>query len=185
LDLWNSWQGLPDDRAWHLEHVHHIFCQPEPLPYHVIDEAFIFRASGLYFLWWAEEDEHLQVFDSPEVSLAQVIGLLYEDDWHSIRDVTLVGAQEEVASEEMKQHYSRQLSWELDTVGRNRWIEQQERGGMPPSAYCKSVPRRAGHNEKVFLLVSCAPRLYLPEFGNVYTHTNKNFHWTTIPFQHA
>ena len=133
--LWNSWQGLPDDRAWHLEHVHHILGRPEPLLYHVKDDAFIFRAGGLYFLWWAEEDDHLEVFDELEVSLAQIVGLLCEQDWHSIQDVTPAGAQEEVASEEMMQHYSRQFRWELHTVGRNRWIEQQERGGVPPSAY--------------------------------------------------
>jgi hypothetical protein len=104
--------------------------------YHVKNEAFIFRAGGLYFLWRAEEDdEYLEVFDEPDVSLAQIVGLLCEDDWHSIQDVTPVGAQGEVAWEVMMQHYSRQFEWELNTVGRNRWIEQQERGGVPPSAY--------------------------------------------------
>jgi hypothetical protein len=46
------------------------------------------------------------------ISLAQIIGLLCEQDWHSIQDVTPAGVQEEVASEEMMQDYSRQLHWE-------------------------------------------------------------------------
>ena len=130
--LWNSWQGLPGDRAWHLEHVHHILGRPEPLLYHVNEEAFIFRAGGLYFLWWAQEDDRLEVFDVPDVSLAEIVDLLQEQDWHRIRDLMPAGAQVQVASEEMMQHYARQLDWELDTVGRNRWIEQKERGGVPP-----------------------------------------------------
>jgi hypothetical protein len=81
-----------------------------------------------------KDDEHLEVFDEHDVSLTQNIGLLCQDDWHIIQDVTPAGAQGKVAWEVMMQHYSRQFEWELNTVGRNHWMEQQERG-VPPSAY--------------------------------------------------
>jgi hypothetical protein len=103
----NSWQYLPDDRAGHLEHVHHIL---------VLCEGLFFEPA-VYTSWGGRRK--IIILRCLMMSLAQIIGLLCEQDWHSIQDLTPAGAQEEVASEEMMQDYSRQLL--------HRWQESLNR----------------------------------------------------------
>lgn len=126
---WLDWQGLPGDRAWLISHAYGYLGRPTPLAYSVCEifgsSKVYFQAGGLYFLLdlSASEEPTLDCYDASV-------------QWSNIVEGSVA------PSHQMFPHLSayREARWyryfvfdELKVNGRNRWIEQKERGGRPPA----------------------------------------------------
>lgn len=119
---WMRWQGLPGDQAWLIEHAFGFLGQPKPLAYDLW--TVIFTAGGLYFLLDFSEPDYIRL---------NCYGA--DTKWGDIVDGSAHIAQGfspyRPGGYAQKCVYSCLFRQELMYEGRNRWIEQQERGGKP------------------------------------------------------
>jgi hypothetical protein len=128
------WQGTHGDRAWFLEHAFHFLGRPEPILYRDPGEGnlILFRAGGLHFILGDDGEEDIHVY-SDRLTLPDILGhesMMWPD---TVRDINWTADRE-------RGQFELLLRGEARTKGRNRWIEQKERGGSPPVSYL-TVPQ--------------------------------------------
>jgi hypothetical protein len=134
---WYEWQGLPGDKAWMLEHRDGFYGRPMPLMRsNSNDSALCFRAGGLLFLAHAEYMDRLRVYD-PNFPLLQ-----HTSDIGNSAAARHQGPFRIPAHFEAQRYHSL-CKTENEEIGRNRWVEQKQRGGVPPSALLKMLPFRS------------------------------------------
>jgi hypothetical protein len=131
-----AWQGRPwpSDLGWRLEHSLHFVGQPEPLLY--TNQVTFFRAGGLYFFW--DIEDNLCVVHN-KLSLDAILADLRGDGQQIMqqwRDRSETGQNEVI---QFQQIWRREREGTPDRAGRNRWAEQQERGGKPHSFLLSST----------------------------------------------
>lgn len=123
IGLWVSWQGLPGDTAWLIEHAHGVLGKPRPLVCKY--EFIIFQAGGLYFLLSPYPDDTadtIRPFDS--VTWSEIANGSATLSWEE-PPLRMSAYVAEVAG-------YKSLIIRDSLRGRNRWMEQKGRGGRPP-----------------------------------------------------
>jgi hypothetical protein len=116
-----EWQGLPGDTAWRLEHSLHFLGRPEPLL--KTDEVTLFRAGGLHFILNDEDD--FFVIDN-KLSLDDILANLRAGG----QPIGSPGKDRSESGQNEAIQFFQIWDWEREH-GRNRWAEQQDRGGKP------------------------------------------------------
>ncbi|KIM72583.1 hypothetical protein PILCRDRAFT_739740 [Piloderma croceum F 1598] len=128
------WQGTPGDRAWFLEHAFHFLGRPEPILYRDPErgDLVLFQAGGLHFILGDDGEEDIHVY-SDGLTLPDILGHESMMWPNTVKDVNWTADRE-------RGQFELLLRGEARTKGRNRWIEQKERGGSPPVSYL-TVPQ--------------------------------------------
>jgi hypothetical protein len=128
------WQGTPGDRAWFLEHAFHFLGRPEPILYRDPEKGdlVLFRAGGLHFILGDDGEEDIHVY-SDGLTLPDILGHESMMWPNKVQNINWTADREHGQFELL-------LRGEATTKGRNRWIEQKERGGSPPVSYL-TVPQ--------------------------------------------
>ncbi|KIM72581.1 hypothetical protein PILCRDRAFT_829682 [Piloderma croceum F 1598] len=141
------WQGTPGDRAWLLEHAFHFLGRPELILYKdpCDGNEVLFRTGGIHLMLGDDGEDDVHVY-SDELTLPDILGHTSMIWPNKVRDISWA-AEREWGQFEMLLH------GEARTKGRNRWIEQKERGGSPPEPYL-TVPQI---EDDSFLLRSLTP----------------------------
>jgi hypothetical protein len=123
--LWNEWQSFPGDGSWLLEHAFGPIGQVRPLAFGPHGDALL-RAGGLHFVMNfgapVEDVAKLYVFPA-SAQPRQVLGA-------QVASIGEVPPRETAFLERNK--FNAMWQKEVNTLGRNRWIEQKMRGGRPP-----------------------------------------------------
>ncbi|KAJ6590932.1 hypothetical protein DFH09DRAFT_190435 [Mycena vulgaris] len=119
---WDMWQGAPNDLAWALEHAYGFPGPVHPQAYADDDEwagqHLLFRSGQRYFAFTAQSEPNLRSWP-----------LTPPRRFFAIGDAQPESMVRPTAKTEGAM-YRGMLSLEISS-GRNRWIEQAERGGRP------------------------------------------------------
>jgi hypothetical protein len=123
--VWNHWQKFPGDLGWQIEHSFGFLGQICLLATTWEGKMF-FKAGGRYFIWDAGEqelEEGLKTFDGG--SNVDPLNILRDEyiNAHWLGNLNQAAELEAQVFEEMWAGENRR--------GRNRWVEQQGRGGRP------------------------------------------------------
>jgi hypothetical protein len=139
-DLWGEWQGLPGDEAWMLEHRDRFYGRPTPLAHNDKDILCV-RAGGLHFLTFSSGGLRIFLPTSPLLNN-------FPDVQHSATQ-----PQEDSRYTAGLETRRFQLLWKIENgeMGRNRWVEQKQRGGFPTSVLLKMLHFRPSLTPTHFL----------------------------------
>jgi hypothetical protein len=157
---WNEWLGsFPGNSAWLLEHAYGFLGEPHPLAFDYRSRQVVVRAGGLYILMDYDNDLGHSVCSFPSDMDPREIVLNPPSAYYGSANESLEGTLEAPKSQGA---YLEGLRYECMMRkemrgGRNRWVEQMQRGGQPHENLLVMVEERY------------EPPLILPDISMLFT----------------
>lgn len=132
---WDLWQGNIGDHAWLVEHAFGYLGQPKLIAFNQRWPEILFEIGGLYFIMDHGNDYMLISFRH-----GTLIEDIIDEESYRLRTVSQTTWQGRITAFMEREMFNYFWREENEVMGRNRYVEQKERGGRPPAILLTMLP---------------------------------------------